>query len=347
MRWPSGITPEDFLDLLTKPHDVTSTAHVSRLSDGKFLGTCPVLEGQVDVDAHEPVARKCGPTLLDVDGFFDGPSMNLQVQIRYSVDGYELPVFTGPVVRPPTREGERVTLECQDRAAIGMRGVPPDQFAGNQGGIGLIKKILTKKCGETEFAGFGRAGDLTEDPVTVGWEDNLRPWVQSLKLANAEDRHLFYTAAGACTLRRYPDDPAVDLEPLVTSEGPVEPPSEVVNRVKVVGKRPADHTAVEVLRNHPLSPSSLNVGGVNQYFTVEESDDKLDTAKKANARAKRLLRQHRNRMDETQTFNMVPFPGLDPFDRLDFGRLTVTALRWSFPLTSSGEMSFGLTRPLR
>lgn len=389
---PSDLTDAEitaYYRALRRPHDAEVVVQVMTVDFG-FLGEVKAVGGQVDGTAEESVVRKCGLTVLDPEGYFDGPSMDLMVQVIYRVQvpdlrtqtvvgpgggedilpvtipftlgpdpgavstvgvsvPAEVPVFTGPIVRPPTRNGDEVTLECQDRAAIAMRGRSPKQWSGRPKVTDVIQNIL-KECGETRFAGFEGINAKIEDPVNIGWDEKILPWTQAQKLANSIDRHLFYTAAGVCKLRTFPETttPLRNLTKHVTSQGQPEPLSEIINRVHVKGKRPnAGQVAVETLPpSNPLSPESLKVHGQKQFFTFEESGDKLNTKAKVNARAKRLIKQYENKQIETATYNIVPVPTLDPYDTLTIDKDVLTVLTWSFPLVTGSDMTLGYHRPL-
>lgn len=361
MRRPVGFSAAEtdaFYAALLRPHDPRVVATVETVNRA-FVGECKVLAGQVDgrSEDNQP-ERVAALTLYDPDGIFDGPSMNLQVRLDYEVPVSSLgkvasvPLYTGVVVRPPTRNGAEVALETQDRSTLLMRGRPKKSYPADQLTALTIRYILTD-CGETRFDRLPSATTITdrnEDPVNIGEEDDLRPLVQINALAASLDRHFYYDAEGYPRLEQFPDGAGLDLSDFVTSQGDVEPPGELVNRVKVIGKRPADHTVVRTLddvqRGHPLGPSALAVNGVAQNFTVEETNSKLDTKGKVTARADRLIRQYANQLRESHTFNLVPVPTLDLFDVVDLGTASHVVRSFSFPLTAAGDMTLGYRTPL-
>ena len=359
---PAGLTQDEldaFRATLASPHDVRVVAKVFT-TDRAFLGECDILAGQVDGRADDPVERVTTPTLLDPGGLFDGHSLDRMVQPVYrvtvpDVGVVEVPVITAMAVRPPNRDGEQVTIECQDRSALAMRGRPPKAYPKERNTVATIKQILLD-CGESAaWIDFpSNLNDRTDDPTNVGWLDELRPLVQARALAATLDRHLYVDAAGVWRLEPYPStgSPLADLSGLVTGPGPVEPPAELVNRVKVTGKKVGQRTitAVVTLKDvtpgHPLDPSNLKVGGVPQYFSVDESAPKANTATKARNVGLRVMRKHRDALVEGQTFNAAPDPTLAPFDTVRVGGEVLTVRSYSLPLTSGADMTLGYTTPL-
>lgn len=357
-----------YYDALTRPHDASVVARVYELNTtgtpptNKFRGELKVLDGQVDGNGENDIERSSNATLLDDLSIFDGPSMNLYVQILYRVYvpalgmEAETPAGTFLVSRPPSHtDQDSVTLELQDMWAITMRGRPAKQYAAKKKTVDTMKAIL-QDCGFTKFAGFVDSRNrTTDDAVNISDnDDTLLPGVQVRDLADSIDKHVYAALDGTATLRDYPgDDSALDITDLVTAQGQVDPPQTVINRVKVVGKhgkhhkKPFSHTAVVTLpASHPLSPESLKVNGVNQYFTQTEENDKFDTDAKAQARADRLLKKAKRDLEQTAVYNCVPFPNLDINDVVQIGADTHTVRSYTFPLTTSGDMTLGYAIPL-
>jgi hypothetical protein len=348
---------------LARPHDASVVARVYELNDDTFRGEVKVLDGQVDAKAGESVERSSNPTLLDDLNLFDGPSMNLYVQILYRVYVPALGVeaeseaFTGLVSRPPSHaDQDAVTLELQDMWAVTMRGRPAKQYKQKRT-VDAMTAILND-CGfaNAKLKGFvDPKNRQLEDPVNISDnDDTLLPGTQLRDLADSLDKQVYAAMDGTIVLRDYPgDDSALDITDLVTAQGQVDPPESVINRVKVIGKHgkqhghPFSHTAVVTLpASHPLSPQSLKVGGALQYFTQTEENDHFDTDAKAQARADRLLKKAKRDLEQTAVYNCVPFPNLDLNDVVQIGANTHTVSSYSFPLTTSGDMTLGYAVPL-
>lgn len=345
-----------YFDALRGPHEPLVEFRVLDLA-GNYLGTVDHNKdeaGQVNGDASSDIPLSLtGATVLDVDGFFDGPGMNRQVQVRYTVPVPALgrsvacDVFTGPVIRPPGRDGELVSLECQSGEAIAARATSPKTYPAANA-VATLQKILTEKCGQTRFA-FPSLPDRLDDPVDVGREDELRPLVQCRAIARSLDLHLFRDGGGVWRLRTYPTAPVLDLAGLVVSRQPAEPLSEIVNQWRVVGKVPKDHTVVVSLPvSHDYSPESLAVNGVRDVgvFEVVEENTKLSTRAKARARANRLRTQGIAQLVERTILNIVPVPNLHLHDPLRDGNDVHTLRTFSLPLGPSGEMTVGYDAPL-
>lgn len=349
---------------LARPHDASLVAKVYQLSNDKLLGELKVLDGQVDAKAEQDVERSSNATLLDKANYFDGPSMNLYVQILYRVYVPALGVeaesyaFTGVVSRPPAHaDQDVVSLELQDMWSVMMRGRPKKQYGGPGKTIAIMTQILND-CGfpTSKLKGFNDPKNrTTEDPVNISDDDDtLRPGVQLRDLADSLDKQIYPGMDGNIYLRDYPgDDSSLDITNLVTARGQVDPPETVINRVVVIGKHgkhhghPYSHTAVVTLpASHPLSPQALNVNGALQFFTQSEENDKLDTDAKAQARADRLLKKAKRALEQTAVYNCVPFPNLDLNDVVQIGADTHTVSSYSFPLTTSGDMTLGYAVPL-
>lgn len=343
-----------YLQTLRSPHDVRVDVDVYNLNSRRLLGQVELLgDAQVNMDADADAMFSFAPILLDRDRLIGRVGMDRQIQVTYRVRVPSLQtwasrvVFAGPAVLPPSRDGDEVTVSCQDRAAIALRGVRPQTYPRGDA-ISTIRRILSEKCGETRFSfASPKRRPRLEDPVTVGWREELSPWRQCQKIAHAIDMQLYYDGP-VCTLRAHPAGVVDDLTGLVVRRVPSGPPDEIINRVKVVGKRPKDHTVVRDLPpRHDFSPQSLKVGGEPQFFTWTEENDKISTREAAAQRANRLLNRYESALAETRGFDIVPSAHYDPLDvvRTDNDRFRVR--RWSLPVTASGEMTLGYNAPIR
>lgn len=344
-----------YFDTLRSSHDVRVEFRVLD-SDSKYLGTVDAIEpGQITGDASDDIPLSLtGVTLLDVDGYLDGPGMDRIIQVRYSVEVPALDrwvpcsVFTGPVIRPPGRGlDDKVSVECQSMEAIAARPTSPKTYPASNA-VGTIQQILSEKCGQTRFA-FPNLRDRLEDRVSVGRDDNLRPLTQCRAIARSLDRHLFCDGGGVWRLREYPSHPVADLTGIVIAREPADPPSEIVNQWRVIGRRPKDHTVVIALpKSHPFSPESLEIGGVRStgVFEQAETNSKLNTKAKVVRRANRLYRQGTAALVERTNYDVVPVPNLQLHDPLRFSPDTHTLTRFSLPLGSSGQMTVGYDMPL-
>lgn len=344
-----------YLTTLAGSHDVAVRFRVLDLS-GTYLGTVDAAEpGQVNGDATADVPLSLtGVTLLDFDGLLDGAGMDRMIQVVYSVNvpglgrTVDCEVFTGPVIRPPGRgPADEVSVECQSMEAVAARATTAKTYpAGNA--VGTIQQILSEKCGQTRFA-FPSLRDKLEDRVQVGAADQLRPLVQCRAIARSLDRHLFCDGAGVWRLREYPAAPVADLTGMVTAREPSDPPSEIVNQWRVVGKTPKTMTVVIALPvSHPFSPESLAVGGVRStgVFEQAETNSKLNTRAKVISRANRLYNQGTAALVERTIYDIVPVPNLQLHDPVRFAPDIHTLTRFSLPLGSSGQMTVGYDKPL-
>lgn len=339
---------------LLRPHDFSSTAEVLDMNGG-LIRPMRLLDGQVNMDAAGDAILSLSATLLDDDGVLGGLALNRQVRITYSVTvptlGRAVPyqMFVGPIVTPPSRSGDEVSVECQDRGAIAMRGVPPKTYPPGRV-IDTIAQILREKCGQQTFD-FPTSGvkfnERHDDPVTVGWEDEIRPLVQCRELAQTIDMQLLFPGNGRAWLRDYPEDSVMDLTPFFVRRQPDEAPGEIVNRWKVIGKTPKTMTAVVTLPpEHEASPESLAVGGVPQYLNpAEETNAKLNTKAKATARADRLRDAYMDSLVVGRNIDISPVPHLHPLDVVTMSPDRRRLRKWSFPLKASGEMAIGYTTP--
>lgn len=342
-----------YFDTLRASHDVRVEFRVLD-SDSKYLGTVDAIEpGQITGDASADVPLSLtGVTLLDVDGYLDGPGMDRIIQVRYSVEVPALDrwvscsVFTGPVIRPPGRgPDDEVSIECQSMEAVAARATSPKTYPpGNA--VKTIQQILSEKCGQIRFA-FPNLRDKLEDRVQVGRDENLRPLVQCRAIARSLDRHLFCDGGGVWRLRDYPSHPVADLSDLVVSREPSDPPSQIVNQWRVIGKRPKDQTVVIALpKSHPFSPESLQIGGVRNtgVFEQAETNSKLNTKTKVIRRANRLYNQGVAALVERTNYDIVPVPNLQLHDPVRFDPDMHTLTHFSLPLGSTGQMAVGYDR---
>lgn len=326
--------------------------------DGGILGALAfAADAQVEGDADAVSNHSLSATLYDPSRLISAIGMDCQVEVVYRFEvaalgrWVERVVFSGPVTRPPNRDDALVSVECQDRSAIATRGVPPKTYPAGRA-VATIRQIMSEKCGQTRFRGFNEGNtERLEDPVTVGWEEEIAPWVQCQEIARSLDKQLLFDGQ-VCWLRDYPElaAPAMDLTDYVTGRQPYEATGDLYNRFKVVGKRPKDHTEILTLpRSHQASPQSLAVGGVPQFFTIEETNSKLNTLAKVRTRARRLRDRYDDALREQWGYDVVPVPHLHPLDVLQVGPDVFRLRRWSLPLpitTSAGDMSIGYNKPL-
>lgn len=340
---------------LKRPHDIRTEYRIMDLNSGAYLGSLSAApgSGELNVDADGDSTHSMNVTLVDRDGLLDGPGMNRKVQVRYLVRVAELgryvvgSVFTGPVIKPPTRFRSEVTLDCADPSAIGLRGVPADTITvGNA--VEAIKTILRDKCGFTEFR-FPASSVRLDEPVNVGRDDELLPWIQCQSIARAAlDKQLLIDGDGTPVLRDFPvdPDPGMTLDGLIISEGTREPPQEFFNEFRVIGKNPRDQVVLALPETHEFSRESLAVNGVPQRFTYEETDSKLNTKAKVARRAERVRAQRTAALAERRTYEVSPVPNFWPLDVVPAGNERVTLRRWTMPLGSGGSMSIGFDQPV-
>lgn len=362
---PAGVSMKDFLAALQGPQDVSTWARVETV-DRVHQADLHILAGQVDGmgTVDDWIERKASVTLHDPGEVFGGPSMNLQVQtwqrVRNSTLDVEVPTFTGILVRTPVRNytEQTVTLELQDRSAIAMRPTAAKTYPGPANTRTTIGSLLTDAGESASWLRLGSSTDRHSDPVQVGEEEEFRRLVQARELSDALDEHLLWDTRGGVALRDYPARPMVDLTPLVTGTGEPEPTSEVVTRVKVIGKKVGQGDnkkhlmAVRFLRDvrpgHPLDPSNVKVGGVGQVLgAVTVENTKLNTQARVDRKANRLMGRYARQIDVKRTYTLVPFPLLDPYDMVTLAGDSVVVSSFTLPLTTAGgDMTLGYTVPL-
>lgn len=354
-----------FGDGLALPHTKSIELRVLDLSGNLLTSLRPTANsGQVNIDADADVTRSATLTFRDDTGSFQFTSgspadgavyFDNMIQVVYKVRipaldnlRVDCPVITGPLVKFD-RTADEVSVEIQGKEALALNGVPTMTIPKGRNAIAAIRDILEDRCGETRFS-FPATTRRLPAALTVGWEDEVRPWVVCEKIAKSIGLHLFFDGPGVCRLRTLPTAPVFTFR---TGEGgnitsPVQvthDKEQLRNRVSVVGSKPSHKATASLADSHPASSWSLRRNGVRTYLTEAIEDTNIGSIAAAKARATAVMARYEALQFGT-TFNAVPVPHLDELDlvHVEAGpHISNERLHQaSFPLTG-GDMSVGYT----
>jgi hypothetical protein len=377
-------------------HDFTVEARVLTMNEA-LAGQAVLLGGQVNIQRDSSVRRTGSFTFLDPDHalHLDGRSpfdaalfADRMVQIRHTVTvpGFgevtTIP-FVGPIARL-SRDDDQVTVECQDKTALAIRGTRPYKVGKGMNAVRAIKAILADRTGETRFR--FPVGNRKRIPAgfngNVGWSDEASPWVVCQRIAKQLlGMQLFYSCDGYATLRRPPHDPVFlfdserNLTSLVASGYDF---TAAVNYARVeVGKITVKTD--ELPPTHMMSKEALGRNGVPRYLPVSES---MSTPSKPKLGKKPTAKERRQYQNASQRYNRqvnnvtqqarrransiieaartltadlswsaIPVMHLDVDDpvgvRTPDGGMNLRLAEASIPLLTEGEMSCGRQQVLK
>lgn len=362
-------------------HDALRASHTRRTDlaltnlDGDPLGDLSgrLLDGQVVVDMDAEVTRTASLSLLDPDRTlnFDTDSPDdgamfldrmLRITYRVRIDGgwVDVPLFLGPVTKLD-RAGDVVEVEAQGKEALAM-GAAWRPFTVSKGTpkVIAIRRIMRERAGESRFSLPDLKAKL---PESVSLGRYSVPWNAAQKIADGQDRQLFYPGDGRLELRRWPERPVWtfrdgDGGDVVSGLTVGHSQERVRNTVVVTGGKPKgrkDRVRAQAVApaGHALSPQRLgrtNGQGefVPRYLVERFEDDGIRSQSEARTKANRMLRDLL-REETDVAFDALPIPHLDPGDLVRAEADGIAAefrLRaFSIPLGSQGGvMSVGYLR---
>jgi hypothetical protein len=340
------------------------------------------LDGQINLQRDSAVRRTATFTFddpehslhLDADSPWEGAIFaDRMIRVRHTVTvpgigKVTATPFIGPITKV-SRDGDTVSVECQDKACLALTGGPPVKVGKGSNAVDAIRKVMAQATGETKFRlPSGLKRNLHKSYAT-GWHDDATPWVVCSRIAAQLDRQLFYSCDGYLTLRALPKLASLTATGLVvTSPVTVDwDASEVRNMVRVTGtlapkkkkttkadakpqleRPPTKLSAVAVAApNHPLSPSKLGRNGVPRYLPVVIEGAVYKSLAQARQLASSTLTLGLG-LTTGVAFDMVPVFHLDSGDLITVktaaGTLSVRLEEGSIPISVSGDMSVGYQR---
>lgn len=370
---PLGFTAAQtnaYLARLFGSHDYRVSVEVLTL-DEVPTGTVRFLDGQVNIqDASSTVRRTATLSVSDPAGALDfaGASawsgstvwVSRLIRVRHTITVPGLgDVTVTPFIGPPSamnRQGAEVSIECQDKTALAVRGCSPLTVPKGMTAVAAIRKLLAERTGEFRFR-LGTSSRRLSKAYSVGWSDEASPWLVAATIARRElGMQLIMSCDGYATLRRTPS--AIGLVvPHVTAE-----PSSGVdfttlsNWVRVAGKKTsktrgsvtttAQPVATAIATGGGVSPSQIARKGVKRYMPLVLSSDSYTTQAQVKSRADAEL-DRATRLQSSPSFTCVPFFHADADDLIKFkvpgDDVTVRLSTGSIPLGPS-EMTVGAVR---
>lgn len=365
-------------------HDFTVAARVLRM-DEKLAGHAVLTGGQINIQRDAMVRRTATFTFHDPDfalaldsaSPFEGAIFaDRMVQIRHTVDvpgfGAVTAVpFVGPIVKL-SRDGDLLSVECQDKTMLAVRGTRPFRAKKHMNAVAAIQAILAQRTGEARFRFPKGVRARLSRTYNVGWSDEAAPWVVCQRIARRElGMQLFYSCDGYATLRKatsapvFTFDAETNLTSLVTAGYDF---SEAVNFARVeVGKV---HVATDSLpATHQMSKEALGRNDVPRYLPVldelsapgrPKKKAKPKELKRYRTRIRKLSRQAEDRAEAiidankalTGDFkwNAVPVYHLDVDDpvalRTPAGGAHLPFSEASIPVLTEGDMACGRVKVL-
>jgi hypothetical protein len=356
-----------YLARLFGSHDYTVTVDVLNL-DEQPVGSVHLLDGQINIqDTSATVRRTATLTVSDPAGAFDftGAStwsgstvwVDRLIRVRHTINVPGLgDVTVTPFIGPPstlTRQGSEVSVECQDKTALAIRGASPFTVAKGANAVTAIHDILAKCTGEFRFR-LGTTSRRLSTAYSVGWADEASPWTVASAIAVHElGAQLIYSCDGYATLRGTPTKVGI-IVPHVTSD----PQSAVdfttlSNWVDVTGKTTSvtkknvttttQPEATAVVTSGSVAPATIARKGVKRYLPLVIAVDTYTTTTQVKNRAASELAKA-SRVQAQPTFNCVPFFHADYDDIIQFSvpgnDVQVAFTSGSIPL-GPNEMSVG------
>jgi hypothetical protein len=331
--------------------------------------TSYMVDGQVDMDATQPVTRQLTMTLMDPADHlpFDTDSPNstalfmdrmLQVKYRVIVNGswVSVPVFTGPVTGLQ-RAGSQVNVTCQSKEVLAMGSVwPPMTIHKNVRKTSALTTILHAAGEEDKHMKIPDLNNRLPHPISLFRSQQY--WPSALGIADALNRQLYYDGAGDCRLRTPPGHHfTFTSESHVIGDPQITYGAVTANTVMIVGGKPkgAKNPIISIQvapNNHPLSPWRLGRNGVPRHILLTGqpiSMPHIKTQKEADDVAKHKLNVALMQQVDVQ-FDVMP-GALALLDHGDFCRVNTKhgvvpfrLLKYSLPLGTGETASVGYHR---
>ena len=272
-----------------------------------------IVSGQVTVDATADVTRVLEVTLHDprhelgLDGSPDSGFLYadriLRAMHRYRVAALgrtvEVPIFCGPIVGEPEREGDTLRLTAHGKEAFAQGPLwQTMNLAAKTLKTDAMSRILTEGYGEAHLA-IPTLDDKLPEAISLVRTD--AGWDTVKALADGLTRQFYFTAPGVGTLREWPkastftftEDFRAEGEPTITGTG------DLVNTVLVTGGTPKKAknpvtAEVSLPAIHPLSPQTLgrkraDGSVVPRHLVLEIEDETLMSKAAAEARGQTEL----------------------------------------------------------
>jgi hypothetical protein len=379
---PLGLTNADldrYHAFLLDSHDFRIEVDVLNTEDKVLTSLEPeMVDGQVNIQRDGLIRRTATLNLFDPGhnlhfdsgSPFDGALYaDRMIRVRHIVDVPDVGVvtaipFVGPVVKLG-RNGDELTIECQDKGLFGVEGCRPKTIRKGVRVVDAIETIMRQCTGERRFRfPKGVRARLTK-PAKVGWAAEAAPLLVCKKLAASIGFDLFYSCDGYLTMRRNPK-----AEVFIFKEGAaltsrvaadhdftgvrnwVRATGHVTTKKKIKGKPDKQvkhtYTATAVAGSrHPLRPGALGRHGVPRYLPLLIDDSNI----RSNAIARQRARSELDKalpMSAAIDFDSVPIFHLDCGDKVrvetDGGSVTVPYDEGSIPLGLGGDASVGAQR---
>jgi hypothetical protein len=383
---PLGLTPTQqglYVATLFGHHDFAVYVDLVKLDGTPIRSvTDTVVDGQVNLQSGEAVQRTATFTFydpdhslhLDSDSPWEGAVWaDRMVKVRHQVTvptvGQVTAVpFIGPVVKV-SRDGDEVSVECQDKTCLAITGSTPVTAKKGTNAVAAIRRIMASATGEDKFRLPSGVNRNLHKSLSCGWHDDASPWVVCQRIANQLNMQLYYSCDGYLTLRRWPtayaitapgtvltSQPAVDFDAtqvanMVRVSGTLAPPKKKATKKdgKPSIERPATkvNAVAQAGAAHPLSPQRLGRNGVPRYLPIIIEGAVYKSLAQARELATETL-SHDLMLTTGVTFDMIPVFHLDTGDLIvaqgPTGRVVVRLDTGSIPLSISGDMSVGYQR---
>jgi hypothetical protein len=166
---PLGLTPaqeKTYVGFITtRTHDFAIAIDIIGLDHTQIRSvTSHTLDGQINVQRDGAVQRTATFTFddpdhslhLDADSPWEGAVFaDRMVRVRHQVTVPGLGAvtsvpFVGPIVKV-SRDGDTISVECQDKASLALTGGPPVKVSKGADAVASIRKIMRDGAGENRF----------------------------------------------------------------------------------------------------------------------------------------------------------------------------------------------------
>lgn len=371
------------LDARTAYHEYLQSDHDFRMwadiltIDQKYVGALDLLDGQMNYTDGKDSPHRTGSLLLsDPEGalnfgtdYMRDPEgvlwINRLIQVWHevTVPGYG-DFTTSCMMGLPTtvaRAGAEVSIEMGDKSLIANHGVRPRTYKQGMRVDKALRAILEEGTGE-KFMRIPTTRKTLSRTYAVGMgEDSLTPWDLFKRVAAQEmNWRAYYDGLGWAVAEPTSDanDPVV-VHSLLALPAASTSFTDFSNYVRVTSRRtptnkpstPVDESLVTTIydsivalqNSHELSEQSLARNGVPRTLPLVINNDDYKTLG-ATLTAATVALKADSGLDSSQTYEIVPFFHLDPFDAVNLPRgvgdirLSVAA---SVPFGTGGNMTIG------
>lgn len=329
------------------------------------LGDLRVDEGAVTVTGNETITRTLTLSIIDrtdmlgLSAAASTPKFLIQVwrgiYVKSLSEWIDIPVGCFYVTRP-RREGDILTIEGQDKGALGSFKASALTIKKGTNVASAIRTVMGSRAGETRFKLPATGVNLSRDFVLT---DDTTPLELARKMAKEAKWQLFYDGLGYLTGRTWPSGVAFTFRTgmggsLTSKVALGYWDGDIVNRVEVLGpivnyKKISAYAMLP--DSHPLSEAALGRNGTRlagRRTEVFESKT-LKTAAAAKSWCEERLASLAIQQ-QTAAFDSIPIWHLQEGDLIevadDIDGVYAKA-RWteaSIPLTCEGEQSNGYAR---